>query len=283
MTNFNCACPAIQRCQGSGFLSEGSPWLTACISEQQSFWRDCADAQARLNLRCSLIQAVSLEESSDRNPDPWPLWMAGHKNIFWNVNDHIVHTSICCFNMNISFFYLRFYLHFYFRNKFHFLKFIEVSDTLWVSCLFSMKPIAFILRVYPSLIFTTFSDENGLTKKQNTINYWFRSFRGSVFLQMKKTRYVTPDQWNKSVGLNCMCQNIFSRENHKGYNSYNKDGCMSDWHSDSCGFTSGLAKHSFVEIGHEIISTAILSLQLIQVGQLSVTGERMCSIYWLTT
>ena len=53
MTNFNCAYPAIQRGQGSGFLSEGSSWLTACMSEQRRFWRDCADAQARLNLRCS--------------------------------------------------------------------------------------------------------------------------------------------------------------------------------------------------------------------------------------
>ena len=53
MTNCNCACPAIQRGQGSGFLSEGFSWLTACMSEQQRFWRDCADAQARLNLRCS--------------------------------------------------------------------------------------------------------------------------------------------------------------------------------------------------------------------------------------
>ena len=53
MTNFNCACPAIQRGQGSGFLSERSSWLTACMSEQRRFWRDCADAQARLNLRCS--------------------------------------------------------------------------------------------------------------------------------------------------------------------------------------------------------------------------------------
>ena len=53
MTNFNCACPAIQRGQGSGFLSEGSSWLTACMSEQRRFWRDYADAQARLNLRCS--------------------------------------------------------------------------------------------------------------------------------------------------------------------------------------------------------------------------------------
>ena len=53
MTNFNCACPAIQRGQGSGFLSEGSSWFTACMSEQRRFWWDCADAQARLNLRCS--------------------------------------------------------------------------------------------------------------------------------------------------------------------------------------------------------------------------------------
>ena len=53
MTNFNCACPAIQRGQGSGFLSEGSSWLTACMSEQRRFWRDCAHAQARLNLRSS--------------------------------------------------------------------------------------------------------------------------------------------------------------------------------------------------------------------------------------
>ena len=53
MTNFNCPCPVIQRGQGSGFLSEGSSWLTACMSEQWRFWRDCADVQARLNLRCS--------------------------------------------------------------------------------------------------------------------------------------------------------------------------------------------------------------------------------------
>ena len=53
MTNFNCACSAIQRGQGSSFLSEGSSWLTACMSEQRRFWQDCADAQARLNLRCS--------------------------------------------------------------------------------------------------------------------------------------------------------------------------------------------------------------------------------------
>ena len=47
--------------------------------------------------------------------------------------------------------------------------------------------------------------------------------------------------------------------------------------------SSSPAKHSFVEIDHEIISMAILSLPLIQVGQLSVTGVRMCTKYWSTT
>ena len=38
-------------------------------------------AVSRQNLRCSLIQAVSQEEPSDRKPDPWPLWMAGHTQL----------------------------------------------------------------------------------------------------------------------------------------------------------------------------------------------------------
>ena len=37
-------------------------------------------------------------------------------------------------------------------------------------------------------------------------------------------------------------------------------------------------QHSFVEIDHEIFSKVILSLPLIQEGQLSVSGERMCTI-----
>ena len=50
------------------------------------------------------------------------------------------------------------------------------------------------------------------------------------------------------------------------------------WYSDDSGFDPPVWRtslHSFVEIGHEILSTDILSLPLIQVGQLSVTGERM--------
>ena len=41
--------------------------------------------QASLRIRAvppeQLIQAVSQEEPSDRNPDPWPFWMAGHAQL----------------------------------------------------------------------------------------------------------------------------------------------------------------------------------------------------------
>ena len=37
-------------------------------------------------------------------------------------------------------------------------------------------------------------------------------------------------------------------------------------------------QHSFMEIDHGIFSTVILSLPLIQEGQLSVSGEKMCTI-----
>ena len=43
------------------------------------------------------------------------------------------------------------------------------------------------------------------------------------------------------------------------------------------GFHPQVRQGSFVEIGHEIISMAILFLRLIEVGQLSVTGERICT------
>ena len=39
-------------------------------------------------------------------------------------------------------------------------------------------------------------------------------------------------------------------------------GCMSAWYADSHGFDPWVRQHSFMEIGHEIISTAILSLPL---------------------
>ena len=51
----------------------------------------------------------------------------------------------------------------------------------------------------------------------------------------------------------------------------------SDWRPGGRGFNPHQGRqHSFVEIDHEIFSTVILSLPLIQEGQLSVSGERMC-------
>ena len=56
-------------------------------------------------------------------------------------------------------------------------------------------------------------------------------------------------------------------------------GCASDWRPGGRGFNPRRGRqHSFVEIDHEIFSAVILSLLLIQEGQLSVSGKRMCTI-----
>ena len=49
-------------------------------------------------------------------------------------------------------------------------------------------------------------------------------------------------------------------------------GCVSAWLVDFHGLYPRVRQYSVIEIGHELIS-----LPLIQVGQLSVTGERMCT------
>ena len=54
----------------------------------------------------------------------------------------------------------------------------------------------------------------------------------------------------------------------------------SAWYADNRKIDRYIRQHSFMEFGHEIISTTILSLLLIQEGQLSVTGERMCIKHW---
>ena len=53
----------------------------------------------------------------------------------------------------------------------------------------------------------------------------------------------------------------------------------SEWRPGGRGFNPRRGQqHSFMEIDHEIFSTVILSLPLIQEGQLSVSGERMCTV-----
>ena len=64
-----------------------SEFGTYSLCEQRRFRRACASAQSRQNLRCSLIQAVSQEEPSDRKPDPWPLWMTGHAQLKFGMTE----------------------------------------------------------------------------------------------------------------------------------------------------------------------------------------------------
>ena len=54
---------------------------------------------------------------------------------------------------------------------------------------------------------------------------------------------------------------------------------LSDWRPGGREFNPCRGRqHSFVETDHEIFFTVILSLPLIQKGQLSVSGEKMCTI-----
>ena len=83
------------------------------------------------------------------------------------------------------------------------------------------------------------------------------------------------------------CQNLFSGKNKKKYQfvicwkpaSVAQLDAPSDWRPGGRGFNPCRGRqHCFVEIDHEIFSTVILPLPLIQEGQLSVSGERMCTI-----
>ena len=62
-------------------MDASSEFGTYHLCEQRRFRWACASAQSHQNLCCSLIQAVNQEEPSDRKPDPWPLWMAGHAQL----------------------------------------------------------------------------------------------------------------------------------------------------------------------------------------------------------
>ena len=54
----------------------------------------------------------------------------------------------------------------------------------------------------------------------------------------------------------------------------------SDWRPGGRGFNPRRGRqYSFVEIDYEIFYTVILSLPLIQEGQLSISGERLISVH----
>ena len=79
--------------------------------------------------------------------------------------------------------------------------------------------------------------------------------------------------------LSCMKFVLFTRVLLISPASVAQLDAPSDWRPGGRGFDPRQGRqHSFVEIDHEIFSTVILSLPLIQEGQLSVSGERMCTI-----
>ena len=49
---------------------------------------------------------------------------------------------------------------------------------------------------------------------------------------------------------------------------------------DVRGFDPAVRQHSFMGIGHEIISRAIVPLLLFRVGRLSITDQNMYTKYW---
>ena len=56
-------------------------------------------------------------------------------------------------------------------------------------------------------------------------------------------------------------------------------GCTSGWWSGGCGFKPCWVRNILLwRFDHEIFTTVILSLPLIHGGQLSVSGERMCTL-----
>ena len=92
-----------------------SEFGTYRLCEQQRFRRACTSAQSHQNLRCSLIEAVSQEEPSDRKPDPWPLWIAGHAQLKFVMMEclktqiHLTHHNCLWTNstkLSLVYFYL---------------------------------------------------------------------------------------------------------------------------------------------------------------------------------
>ena len=85
---------------------------------------------------------------------------------------------------------------------------------------------------------------------------------------------------NVPLSLGCMIRKVSAEDIAiRGPASVAQLDAPSDWRPGGRGFNPRRGRqHSFSEIDHEIFSTVILSLPLIQEGQLSVSGERMCTI-----
>ena len=119
--------------------------------------------------------------------------------------------------------------------------------------------------------------------RANSSLYWWNivNFQGKQLCQ--NGFYLPPENgstlWGNSLIL-LVCKFFPCRvdTSSEGPPSVAQLDAPSDWRPGR-GFNPRRGRqHSFVEIDHEIFSTVILSLPLIQEGQLSVSGGRMCTI-----
>ena len=101
-------------------------------------------------------------------------------------------------------------------------------------------------------------------------------------IQLGIRSFGSPDKvmfFHKSITCICLLCSLYKIMKLKVPASVAQLDAPSDWRPGGRGFNPRRGRqHSFVEIDHEILSTVILSIPLIQEGQLSVSGERMCTI-----
>ena len=98
----------------------------------------------------------------------------------------------------------------------------------------------------------------------------FNDVKESSFVHMIHTVFVEPFLSNR------LSKGSLSKQ--KGQASVAQLDARPTEDQDVADSTPASQQHSFVETDHEIFSTVILSLLLIQEGQLSVSGKRMCTI-----
>ena len=117
------------------------------------------------------------------------------------------------------------------------------------------------------------SSLSGSTFSVLVINFSFKDYRITLgYLDKRKEQTVlTLIRHHRTLGLIRIYTAMFA--------SVAQLDAPSDWRPGGRGFNPRRGRqHSFVEIDHEIFSMVILSLPLIQEGQLSVSGERLCTI-----
>ena len=111
------------------------------------------------------------------------------------------------------------------------------------------------------------------------------SMPGKIFIRLHTEilfLYFPENSWQSGTRLHRYAYWSWSHTGHIWFKvpaSVAQLDAPSDWRPGGRRFNPRQGRqHSFVEIDREIFSTVILSLPLIQEGELLVSGERMCTI-----